>query len=240
MGHYVYKYVLNGECLYIGKTDIDLVKRLKQHGVSGDNISSEYWGLINKADIYYTELVNATMSDVVESELIRRYKPKCNKAKMGDWSGIPFAEPPWIKFGKPAEWSRRVHKTKKRRILNDYYDSNCESRQNLLYVIEKMKHGDYWDLGKEMDDPECEMFGIDVTEIANDEDWFLNTSFSCDTHDGIKHINWASFISNHPDSDCKYVFVNRAKLKETVEESAEIFFLEEEKHMQVKAEGESA
>lgn len=236
MGHYVYKYVYEGEIIYIGKCDKDLGQRLHAHGRKGDNISECWHEEINKADIYYTELSNSTMTDVVESELIRRYKPKCNKAKMSDWSGLPFADPPWIKFEKPAEWSRRVHKTKKRRILDDYYDSNNESRQNLLYVIEKMKQGDYWDLGEEMGDPECKIFGIDVTEIANDEDYFLNTYFSCDTYHRIAHINWSLFLSNHPDTGRKYVFVDRARLKEIVEDSLEIISLEEEKHMQAKGE----
>lgn len=95
MSHYVYKYVLNGEILYIGKTDGVLSRRLKQHGRKGDNIASEYWDEINKCDIYYISCANNIMSDVIESELIRRYKPKCNKAKLSEWSGLPFEEPSW-------------------------------------------------------------------------------------------------------------------------------------------------
>ena len=82
MGHYVYKYVLNGEIIYIGKTDRkDVNLRLNQHGHSGDNIPEEGWSEINAAKIYYTKLANEVMSDVVESELIRRYRPKYNDKK---------------------------------------------------------------------------------------------------------------------------------------------------------------
>lgn len=71
MGHYVYKYVFNGEIIYIGKCDSDLDQRLAQHGKPGDNIDKKYWDDINASDIYYCTLANETMSDVVESELIR-------------------------------------------------------------------------------------------------------------------------------------------------------------------------
>lgn len=98
LGHYVYKYVLNKEIIYIGKTDCDLEQRLLQHGKSGDNIPEEGWVEINNSDIYYAELANSTMSDVVESELIRKYKPKYNIAKMSDWSGLNFIEPVWYLY----------------------------------------------------------------------------------------------------------------------------------------------
>lgn len=102
MGHFVYKYVLNDEIIYIGKNDTDLDSRLRTHGKPGDNISCVAWKDINAADIYYIKLYNATMSDVVESELIRRYQPKYNKAKKNsDWAGLPFVEPEWIKYTRP-------------------------------------------------------------------------------------------------------------------------------------------
>lgn len=97
--HYVYKYVLNGEIIYIGKTDAGLQNRLNQHGKPGDNIPREGWDEINASMIYYMPMVNEIMADVVESELIRRYKPKYNKDKKESaWGGIPFAEPEWYEY----------------------------------------------------------------------------------------------------------------------------------------------
>ena len=95
MGNYVYKYVFNDEIIYIGKCDKNLSKRLNQHGRNGDNIPKEAWEEINNSTIYYCTLANKTMSDVVESELIRKYKPKYNKAKTSEWSGLDFSEPNW-------------------------------------------------------------------------------------------------------------------------------------------------
>lgn len=118
MGHYVYKYVNpnTNEILYIGKNDTNLVSRLKQHCCKGDNIPSEYHDELLKADIYFITLANNIMCDVVESELIRRYKPKCNSSKMSDWDGLDFVEPKWTKVDKdynniPTFKSRTVVRT---------------------------------------------------------------------------------------------------------------------------------
>lgn len=100
--NFVYKYVFKGEIIYIGKTDRPIKYRLKQHGVSGDNIDKSAWDEINRSDIYYAEMANSAMSEVYESELIRRYKPKYNKAKMGEWTGIPLPEPVWIPYNEAS------------------------------------------------------------------------------------------------------------------------------------------
>ena len=107
MGHYVYKYVHNNEIIYIGKNDTDLETRINQHKLE------EKFRPYLKADIYYIELANAIMSDVVESELIRRYKPKLNVAKMSDWSGLEFTEPEWKKFMPISK--RKTYPLKKNR-----------------------------------------------------------------------------------------------------------------------------
>ncbi len=104
MGHYVYKYVLNDEIIYIGKNDSDLANRIYCHGREGDNIPKSGWDEINNAKVFYVELANSIMSDVFESEMIRRYKPKYNKAKTSDWSGLPFVEPEWSPFTPQKEY----------------------------------------------------------------------------------------------------------------------------------------
>ena len=96
--HYVYKYTFESEIIYIGKTDRPLSKRLNEHGKRFDNIPEYAWDEINRSSISYITLVNSTMADVVESELIRRYKPKYNVAKISEWSGINFPEPEWKPF----------------------------------------------------------------------------------------------------------------------------------------------
>lgn len=96
MGHYVYKYVLDNEIIYIGKNDTDLYSRLYQHGRSGDNIPQKAWDDINSSDIFYFETLDSNMSDFLESVLIHRHKPKYNSAKRGAWDGYDsIPEPDW-------------------------------------------------------------------------------------------------------------------------------------------------
>ena len=145
MGHYVYKYVYDGEIVYIGKNDTDLETRINQHKLE------EKFRPYLKADIYYIELANSIMSDVVESELIRRYKPKLNVAKMSDWIGLDFVEPEWKVFNytkkKKSNRTTKCTKTKtsnkkKTRIMicklmSQYYCSYILN--NLSKIIEDDK-----------------------------------------------------------------------------------------------------
>lgn len=145
MGHYVYKYVLNDEIIYIGKCDSVLESRLNQHGKPGDNIDKKYWEDINTSDIYYCTLANATMSDVVESELINRHKPKCNTAKISDWDGLELPEPKWERYYKPE----KVPFVKKEKDLTKISDKKlkaliwetlqCKIAVDYLYPIVKSK-----------------------------------------------------------------------------------------------------
>ena len=165
MASYVYKYVLNDEIIYIGKNDTDLYSRLNQHGKPGDNIEEYGWDEINQSTIYYIELANSTMSDVVESELIRRYKPKYNKAKNSEWDGLSFVEPKWkicnsdmIKKNKKIN-AKQYDKYKpdaELQILNDllkfentYYEYKdalkiARNMKKTKQVVKDIKHMEDW------------------------------------------------------------------------------------------------
>ena len=99
-GHFVYKYVYAGEVIYVGKTDENLEIRLSQHGKAGDNIPQEGWNEINNSIVYYSKLLSKHDTDIYESELIRRYKPRYNKAKTSEWSGVDLPELNWSVFNK--------------------------------------------------------------------------------------------------------------------------------------------
>ena len=141
MGHFVYKYVLDNEVIYIGKNDTNLHSRLAQHGKAGDNIPAEAWDDINKADIFYCTLANSTMSDVVESELIRRYKPKYNTAKRSEWSGLDFVEPKWKKYVPPKNVPSKKRKYEQRLI--DCYTHNLSALNAMETVLNKISSGNY-------------------------------------------------------------------------------------------------
>ena len=70
MGHYVYKYVFNGEIIYIGKCDSDLDQRLGQHGKSGDNIDKKYWDDIKSGKRLLVSIYTARKSIV---DLMKEY-----------------------------------------------------------------------------------------------------------------------------------------------------------------------
>ena len=59
MGHYVYKYVLGDEVIYIGKNDTDLVSRINSHNY--DSLDARAQGDLQQAKIYYIELVNSNL-----------------------------------------------------------------------------------------------------------------------------------------------------------------------------------
>lgn len=139
--HTVYKYVYNKEIIYIGKSDIGVYERIAQHGCPGDNIPEEAWPELKKSDIFYFELPNHVMADIVESELIRRHKPKWNRSKKrSDWKGLPFPELEWTLYRPlpkgvkdPSMWDWKLH---------DLYDNwrkhlDTESEQQCLNELQE-------------------------------------------------------------------------------------------------------
>lgn len=122
---FVYKYVFNGEVIYVGIAK-KLENRLSQHGKKGDNIDENGWSEINKSKIFYTKVANEVMADVIESELIRFYKPKYNKAKTSEWSGLPFIEKEltWKEFKKISKTSS--FKKKLKRVISFHEDNTLK------------------------------------------------------------------------------------------------------------------
>lgn len=133
--HYVYKFVNDSNVLYVGKSDAKDFKRIEQHGRKGDNISEEAWGELNACDIYYVELPTNVMTDVVESELIRRYKPKYNIRKKEMWDGLEFPEPVWKEYR--VNGVIKIKRKEKTRNY-EYYDKSVEEIYN-SNVVEALK-----------------------------------------------------------------------------------------------------
>ena len=91
---YIYKYVLNDEILYIGKTKRNLNLRINEHTTKKD--------LPNGCDIYYFECTNESAMNIMELMLIAKYHPKYNKDCNVDDGYIPkrFKEPGWLSYKK--------------------------------------------------------------------------------------------------------------------------------------------
>lgn len=122
---FVYKYVFNGEVIYVGIAK-KLENRLSQHGRKGDNIDENGWSDINKSKIFYIKVANEVMADVIESELIRLYKPKYNKAKKNKWCGLPFIEKEltWKEFKKISKTSSFEKELK--RVISFHEDNTLK------------------------------------------------------------------------------------------------------------------
>jgi len=219
MGHYVYKYVLNEEIIYIGKCDKNLDQRLKAHGRKGDNIPSQAWNDINKADIYYINLPNATMSDVVESELINRYKPKYNRAKISEWDGIPFVEPSWHKY-KPPHKSPKKSVVGKGKALVDYRNHNKTAIEIINKILHKICDRNYqmWE----------GFYVIDVTEIIKDPNtFFRDITVKCNTGTRIARCTLCGSLDVDYGQICTTIYAKT--LKEMILETDDIVFSEEAK-----------
>lgn len=80
MSHFVYKYVINNEIVYIGKNDTNLHNRICQHN---DNRADKLYQARDNphTKIFYIQLANRAESDGLETLLINKYKPKFNIAK---------------------------------------------------------------------------------------------------------------------------------------------------------------
>lgn len=90
---YLYKYVLNNEIIYIGKTKRDLNLRINEHKTKKD--------LPDNCDIYYYECANEAEMNVKEILLINAYHPKYNKdCKTEEFfdNFISFNEPFWLPY----------------------------------------------------------------------------------------------------------------------------------------------
>lgn len=99
MGNFVYKYVYDGEIIYIGKNDNELKKRIIQH-----KSEPKFKPYLN-AEIYYISLANKAESKGMESLLINKYKPVLNVIDKYSSKSICelVKEPEWKRFDGETE-----------------------------------------------------------------------------------------------------------------------------------------
>ena len=95
---YVYKYVLNDEIIYIGKSNQENFNRLRQHGNGNesDNIPVAAHREIDAAKIYIAGFESALVTDAIESLLIQKYRPKYNVRVTNTYEGLDCGEIKWI------------------------------------------------------------------------------------------------------------------------------------------------
>lgn len=88
-GFFIYKYVKDGQIIYLGKTKRPLNQRINEHKHKKD--------LPDGCDIYYFECVSESDMNIAELFLIDKYKPiynkDCNNAEAQ--TTYSFVEPVW-------------------------------------------------------------------------------------------------------------------------------------------------
>lgn len=87
----IYKYVYNGEIIYIGKSDVDLWHRIKGH-----EKEDKFRPYLKRVKIYYFSCNNPAETTIYETYLINKYKPILNTAmKYYDTIDFNIPEPEW-------------------------------------------------------------------------------------------------------------------------------------------------
>lgn len=90
---YIYKYVHNNNIIYIGKTNISLINRVKSH--AKESKFKQY----DDVQIYCFKCENRIETDIYEKYLINKYKPILNIAdKIQQDISIVIEEKEWIKY----------------------------------------------------------------------------------------------------------------------------------------------
>lgn len=90
--NYVYKYVNDGEIIYIGKADSGLQRRIDEHA------AEDRFRAYPDVEIFCMKLNNAAETTCMEMLLINKYKPVLNiKDKYPETLSIQFEEPPWVR-----------------------------------------------------------------------------------------------------------------------------------------------
>ena len=91
--HAIYKYVKDGEIVYIGKTDSSLESRIKSHRKEQKFIK------MGNMSIQYFHLKNSTETDIYEKVLINRYQPVLNDVHRNEeYTDIKLTEPEWLPY----------------------------------------------------------------------------------------------------------------------------------------------
>ena len=132
----IYKYVYDGEIIYIGKSDNSILNRVKGHAKE-----AKFKPYLDKAIIYYTVYENAAQTDFYESYFINKYKPKLNVAKMFDGNiGVDISEPEWHLLSELKETEKK-EKTKKTAVFKTQraYERRIEMIKEKKRHIENLK-----------------------------------------------------------------------------------------------------
>ena len=96
MRYFVYKYVCDGDVIYVGKTD-DIHRRVVEHA-SGQGLEEKFIPYLDRCDIYFHECGNEVEMSALERLLINQYKPRLNIVDVQDGFSTVLIEVEWLYY----------------------------------------------------------------------------------------------------------------------------------------------
>lgn len=96
MRYFVYKYLYDGDVIYVGKTD-DLKRRVMEHA-SGQGLEEKFLPYLDKCDIYFHECGNEVEMSALERLLINQYKPRLNVIDVHNGLSTVLIEVEWLYY----------------------------------------------------------------------------------------------------------------------------------------------
>ena len=160
----LYKYVVDDNVYYFGKSERDILERLRCHE-SEDKFKS----ILSCCSIYYAPMKNKVEICALEKLLINKYKPELNVVDaQEDGSEYNFEEPEWILCYDANIISIPEYIQKKKASINKVIESIDEIRDELMDLKElfealQVVYHDSGTLSFNMQDLECTNFFVRFT-----------------------------------------------------------------------------
>lgn len=129
----IYKYVYDGEIIYIGKSDNSILNRVKSH-----KNEEKFKPYLDKAVVYYTECKNSAQTLIFETYLINKYKPRLNTSfKYEDDLDFDIQELEWHLLSELKETEKNVKQPKK--LGKIWYEHRLNDIESLKTRIKNLE-----------------------------------------------------------------------------------------------------
>ena len=129
----IYKYVYDGEIIYIGKSDNSILNRVKSH-----KNEEKFKPYLDKAVVYYIECKNPAHTQILETYLINKYKPCLNASfKYEDDLDIDIQEPEWHLLSELKETEKNAKQPKK--LGKIWYEHRLNDIESLKTRIKNLE-----------------------------------------------------------------------------------------------------
>jgi predicted GIY-YIG superfamily endonuclease len=106
MSYFVYKYVCDGDVIYVGKTD-DIHRRVVEHA-SGQGLEEKFVPYLGRCDIYFHECGNEVEMSALERLLIHQHKPALNVVDVQPGRSTVSLDMEWQYYVSSSEGNQSI------------------------------------------------------------------------------------------------------------------------------------